>query len=70
MFSKNVIKRKKGWAYHLITEDLEFTIDSILYGFKIGYCGSAILYDDLSCSISTHTGPNAVGFGISRIYKK
>ncbi len=29
-----------------------------------------VFYDDLSCSISTHTGPNAVGFGISRIYKK
>ena len=32
MFSREVMKRNKGWKFHLLTEDLEFTMDSILHG--------------------------------------
>ncbi|RSX51786.1 N-acetylglucosaminyltransferase [Bifidobacterium goeldii] len=46
MFSREVMKRNKGWKFHLLTEDLEFTMDSILHGDRIGYCGSAMLYDE------------------------
>ncbi|KFJ01306.1 glycosyltransferase family 2 protein [Bifidobacterium stellenboschense] len=46
MFSKEVMKRNKGWKFHLLTEDLEFTMDSVLHGDRVGYCGSAVLYDE------------------------
>lgn len=46
MFSDEVMRRNKGWKFHLLTEDLEFTMDSVLHGDRIGYCGTAILYDE------------------------
>ncbi|MFT8356487.1 MAG: glycosyltransferase family 2 protein [Bifidobacterium aquikefiri] len=46
MFSKEIMERNNGWKFHLLTEDLEFTMDSILHGDRIGYCGTAILYDE------------------------
>lgn len=46
MFSQAVMRRNKGWKFHLLTEDLEFTMDSVLHGDRIGYVGSAILYDE------------------------
>lgn len=46
MFSQGVMRRNKGWKFHLLTEDLEFTMDSLLHGDRIGYVGSAILYDE------------------------
>ena len=46
MFSREVMERNKGWKFHLMTEDLEFTMDSVLHGDRIGYSGTAILYDE------------------------
>ena len=46
MFSREVMRRNRGWKFHLLTEDLEFTMDSILHGDRIGYCGTAMLYDE------------------------
>lgn len=46
MFSKEIMQRNKGWKFHLLTEDLEFTMDSLLHGDRVGYCGTAILYDE------------------------
>jgi cellulose synthase/poly-beta-1,6-N-acetylglucosamine synthase-like glycosyltransferase len=46
MFSREIMQRNKGWKFHLLTEDLEFTMDSVLHGDRIGYCGTAILYDE------------------------
>ncbi|KAA8829252.1 MULTISPECIES: glycosyltransferase family 2 protein [Bifidobacterium] len=46
MFSREVMERNEGWKFHLLTEDLEFTLDSILHGDRIGYCGTAVLYDE------------------------
>lgn len=52
MFSKDVMKRNKGWKFHLLTEDLEFTMDSVLHGDRVGYCGSAVLYDEQPVTFS------------------
>ncbi|KFI59320.1 glycosyltransferase family 2 protein [Bifidobacterium cuniculi] len=46
MFSQQVMRRNRGWKFHLLTEDLEFTMDSVLHGDRIGYVGTAILYDE------------------------
>ena len=45
MFSQEIMRRNNGWKFHLLTEDLEFTMDSVLHGDRIGYCGTAILYE-------------------------
>ena len=46
MFSREIMRRNNGWKFHLLTEDLEFTMDSLLHGDRIGYCGTAVLYDE------------------------
>lgn len=42
----DILKKNGGWAHFLLTEDIEFTVDSILKGEKIGYCSTAVLYDE------------------------
>lgn len=46
VFSNEIIKRSEGWKYYLLTEDLEFTADNIINGERIGYCETAVLYDE------------------------
>lgn len=46
MFSKKIAKRLKGWKYYLLTEDIEFTVDHVINGYKIGYCKNAVIYDE------------------------
>ncbi len=46
LVSAEIIKKNGGWIHHLLTEDIEFTIDSVIHGEIIGYCGDAILYDE------------------------
>ncbi len=42
----DVFKENGGWIHHLLTEDIEFTISQIIKGEQIGYCRSAIFYDE------------------------
>lgn len=42
----NLIKDNGGWIHHLLTEDIEFSVSQIIKGEKIGYCRSAIFYDE------------------------
>lgn len=46
MVSDEIIRKNNGWKHHLLTEDIEFSIDNALQGIKIGYCGNAVLYDE------------------------
>jgi cellulose synthase/poly-beta-1,6-N-acetylglucosamine synthase-like glycosyltransferase len=46
LVSADLIRKNKGWKHFLLTEDLEFTIDSILHGVKIGYQQEAVFYDE------------------------
>ena len=41
-----VIEENGGWKHFLLTEDIEFTIDFVTRGGKIGYCHAAELYDE------------------------
>lgn len=52
LVSSNRIDKSNGWKYHLFTEDIEFTIDSVIKGEKIGYCNSACFYDEQPTSFS------------------
>lgn len=42
----DIVKKNQGWNHFLLTEDIEFTVDSILQGERIAYCPEAVLYDE------------------------
>ncbi len=42
----DLIKDNGGWIHHLLTEDIEFSVSQIIKGEKIGYCRSAMFYDE------------------------
>lgn len=46
LIHKDIIRKNGGWKHHLLTEDIEFSVDSVIHGEKIGYCGTAVLYDE------------------------
>ncbi|MBE7037093.1 MAG: glycosyltransferase [Ruminococcaceae bacterium] len=46
LISADIINSNGGWIHHLLTEDIEFSADSIIKGERIGYCGDAVLYDE------------------------
>ncbi len=46
LFSRQVLQRCGGWHFHLLTEDIEFTVASVLAGERVGYCKNAVLYDE------------------------
>ncbi|NLL38993.1 MAG: glycosyltransferase family 2 protein [Clostridiales bacterium] len=46
MISRDIVERNGGWKHFLLTEDIEFTVDSLLKGDTIGICETAVLYDE------------------------
>ena len=46
LVASSIIKKNHGWKCNLLTEDIEFTVTNILDGEKVGYCGSAMFYDE------------------------
>lgn len=44
--SSEIIKKNGGWKCNLLTEDIQFSVVNILEGEKIGYCDSAMFYDE------------------------
>lgn len=46
LIHNDIIQKNHGWKHHLLTEDIEFSVDSIINGEKIGYCGAAKIYDE------------------------
>ena len=46
LFHRDILARYGGWKFFLLTEDIEFTVSNILADEKIGYCGSAVFYDE------------------------
>lgn len=43
---RDILEEKKGWDCFLLTEDIQFSAEQILQGERIGYCGSAVFYDE------------------------
>ncbi len=46
LFSREVLEHHGGWNFFLLTEDIQFTVASILDGYRVGYCGKAVFYDE------------------------
>ena len=44
--SSDIIEKNGGWKWHLLTEDIEFSANSILEGVRISYTPTAVLYDE------------------------
>ncbi|HIV17248.1 MAG TPA: glycosyltransferase family 2 protein [Candidatus Alectryocaccobium stercorigallinarum] len=49
---RDIILRNGGWNFFSLTEDAEFSVDSIIKGETIGYCESAIFYDEQPTRLS------------------
>ena len=50
-FSNKVLKDIGGWPFHLLTEDIEFTINRVCKGRKIAFCRTAVFYDEQPTSL-------------------
>lgn len=46
LVSADLIRENDGWPYHLLTEDIEFSVSCALKGKRIGYCERAVIYDE------------------------
>lgn len=46
LLTSDIVRKNNGWKYHLLTEDIQFSIDCALKGEVIGYCESAKIYDE------------------------
>lgn len=55
-FSRKVMESIHGWKFHLLTEDIEFSVDQIIKGQKIGFCAGAVLYDEAAREPSASPG--------------
>ncbi|MEA5051756.1 MAG: glycosyltransferase family 2 protein [Oscillospiraceae bacterium] len=44
--SSKIIRENGGWPFHLLTEDIQFSVDCAVRGRRIGYCDSAVVYDE------------------------
>ena len=43
---RDILKEKNGWDCYLLTEDIQFSAEQIIKGETIGYCNSAVFYDE------------------------
>lgn len=46
LVSAKIMEKNHGWPYYLLTEDIQFSADSTVCGYKIGYCEDAMVYDE------------------------
>lgn len=44
--SREIIEKNNGWKHHLLTEDIEFSVDSAIHGERIGISEKSVLYDE------------------------
>ncbi|MGI5888502.1 MAG: glycosyltransferase family 2 protein [Oscillospiraceae bacterium] len=52
LVSSQLLEENGGWPYHLLTEDIEFSVNCAFKGKRIGYCDGAILYDEQPVTFS------------------
>ncbi len=46
LFSRAVLEEMGPWPFHLLTEDIEFSVHQIIRGRKVAFCADAVLYDE------------------------
>ena len=75
LIAGDVIREDGGWPYHLLTEDIEFSIACAVRGRKIGYCGTAVVYDEQPVQFRQEQGllpggRQVYGTGASRLHPR
>lgn len=46
LVSASLIQENGGWPFHMLTEDIQFSVDCAIRGKRIGYCDKAVIYDE------------------------
>ena len=46
LFSRAVLEETGPWPFHLLTEDIQFSVHEILQGRKVAFAPDAVLYDE------------------------
>ena len=46
LFSRAILEEMGPWPFHLLTEDIEFSVHQITRGRKVAFCPDAVLYDE------------------------
>ena len=44
--TSRLMEKNNGWPFYLLTEDIQFSVDATINDYRIGYCDSAMLYDE------------------------
>lgn len=46
LVARDILEKNHGWKHHLLTEDIEFSVDSVVHGEKVAFCEEAVIYDE------------------------
>ncbi len=46
LFSRRIAEKIGPWPYHMLTEDIQFSVNQITDGERIAFCKDAVLYDE------------------------
>ena len=46
LVSNRIMKKNGGWPFHLLTEDIQFSVNCAIDEVAIGYCDGAMVYDE------------------------
>ena len=60
-FTREVCEELGGWPFHLLTEDIEFSVHEIIKGRKIAFCKDAELYDEQPVTFAQSCGSACAG---------
>lgn len=52
LFSRAVAEEMGPWPFHMLTEDIEFSVHQITHGRCIAFCPDAVLYDEQPTSFA------------------
>lgn len=52
LVARDILEKNDGWKHHLLTEDIEFSIDSVIAGERVAFCEAAVLYDEQPVTFS------------------
>ena len=52
LFSRKVLEETGGWPFHMLVEDIEFSIDQIVQDKKIAFCKEAEFFDEQPTAFS------------------
>lgn len=51
LVSKRIMEKNNGWPFHLLTEDIQFSVNCAIDEVSIGYCDGAMVYDEQPSSM-------------------